>query len=71
MCGLRKLVTDAKEGHLEVRKKKGRENAPAGRRWGKAPHPAPKQREGVPWGKEGEKRWGKALACLRGRKRVP
>ena len=34
--GLRKQVSKAKEGPLELRRKKGKENMPEGRRGGKA-----------------------------------
>ena len=32
--GLRKQVTEAKEGPLELRRQRGRENVPGGRGWG-------------------------------------
>lgn len=36
LCGLRKQVTEPKEGLLELRREKGKENVPGARRgWGK------------------------------------
>ena len=57
MHGLRKQVTEAKEGPLEFGRMKGKENTPGGSREGHPP-----VRESTPWRRKG---LGKGMGMLK------
>ena len=60
LCELRKQLTETKEGSLELRKKKDKEDVPGRRRGGKTWHAPERERKFAPWGKKG---WRKPWAC--------